>query len=139
MEVTTMKKIILSMMFLLSCLVFSAKKDGIYYVEKASGNGWTSFVKLTIKSDRIIGVQYDRKNTDGELLSINQSENEKYRKEFGETFRDTSFKMTRSLVSSQNVNELESVRNTRALSEFREMVNYLIDKSNAGQVGNFKI
>ena len=134
-----MKKIILSMMFLLSCLVFSAKKDGIYYVEKASGNGWTSFVKLTIKSDRIIGAQYDRKNTDGELLSINQSENEKYRKEFGETFRDTSFKMTRSLVSSQNVNELESVRNTRALSEFREMVNYLIDKSNAGQVGNFKI
>ena len=134
-----MKKIILSMMFLLSCLGFSAKKDGIYYVEKTTGNGWTSFVKLTIKSDRIIGAQYDRKNTDGELLSINQSENEKYRKEFGETFRDTSFKMTRSLVSSQNVNELESVRNTKALSEFKAMVNYLIDKSNAGQVGNFKM
>ena len=64
------------MMFLMVCLGFSAKKDGIYYVEKSGDNGWTSFVKLTIKSDKIIGAQYDRKNSAGELLSINQNENE---------------------------------------------------------------
>ncbi len=134
-----MKKIILTMMFLMVCLGFSAKKDGIYYVEKLGDNGWTSFVKLTIKSDKIIGAQYDRKNSAGELLSINQNENEKYKSNFGESFRDTSFKMTRNLVSSQNINSLGDVKNTKALSEFKEMVNYLINKSNEGQTGNFKM
>lgn len=134
-----MKKLILIMMFLIGCLGFSAMKDGIYYVEKSGSNGWTSFVKLTIKGNKIIGAQYDRKNSAGELLSINQNENEKYKKEFGESFRDTSFKMTRSLVSSQNANSVSDVRNSKALSEFKEMVSFLINKSNEGNTGNFKL
>ena len=97
-----MKKLIFMMMFLLSSLGFSSMKDGIYYVEKSSVTGWTSFVKLTIKNERIIGAQYDRKSATGELLSLNEKENEKYKKEFGESFRETSFNMTRTLVSSQN-------------------------------------
>ena len=47
--------------------------------------------------------------------------------------------MTRNLVSSQNINSLGDVKNTKALSEFKEMVNYLINKSNEGQTGNFKM
>ena len=45
-----MKILIFMMMFLLSSLGFSSMKDGIYYVEKSSVTGWTSFVKLTIKN-----------------------------------------------------------------------------------------
>ena len=114
-------------------------KDGIYYVEKSSLTGWTSFVKLTIKNERIIGAQYDRKSATGELLSLNEKENEKYKKEFGESFRETSFNMTRTLVSSQNATSISGIKNNVALSEFKEMVNYLIIKSNEGKAGNFKI
>ena len=134
-----MKKLIFMMMFLLSSLGFSSMKDGIYYVEKSSVTGWTSFVKLTIKNERIIGAQYDRKSATGELLSLNEIENEKYKKEFGESFRETSFNMTRTLVSSQNATSISGIKNHVALSEFKEMVNYLIIKSNEGKAGNFKI
>ena len=33
-------------------------KDGIYYVEKTYDNEWKSFVKITVKNDKIIGAQY---------------------------------------------------------------------------------
>ena len=134
-----MKKSILILAILIGSLGFSAMKDGIYYVEKTDGNGWTSFVKLTVKSDKIIGAQYDRKNSAGELLSINQNENEKYRRDFGESFRDTSYKMTRTLVSNQNTDSIGGIKNSKALSEFKEMVKFLIDKSNEGKTGNYKL
>ncbi|RRD40926.1 pheromone cAD1 o protein [Leptotrichia sp. OH3620_COT-345] len=134
-----MKKIVTILMFLMAFLGFSAMKDGIYYAEKNSGGNWKAFVKLTIKSDKIIGVQYDRKNNAGELLSIDQKENEKYKAKFGETFRDASFSMTRNLVSSQNLSSVRGVKDGTALSEFKELVQFLINKANAGETGNFKL
>ena len=47
--------------------------------------------------------------------------------------------MTRTLVSSQNATSISGIKNNVALSEFKEMVNYLIIKSNEGKAGNFKI
>ena len=71
-----MKKLLVFLVFCLMNLVsFSAMKDGIYYVEKEYDNEWTSFVKITVKNDKIIGAQYDRKNSEGVLLSFDQKEN----------------------------------------------------------------
>ena len=73
-----MKKLLVFLVFCLMNLVsFSAMKDGIYYVEKEYDNEWTSFVKITVKNDKIIGAQYDRKNSEGVLLSFDQKENDK--------------------------------------------------------------
>lgn len=134
-----MKRIVTILMFLMVFSGFSAMKDGIYYAEKNSGGNWKAFVKLTVKGDKIIGVQYDRKNSSGELLSIDQKENEKYKAKFGETFRDASFLMTRNLVSSQSLSSVKGVKDSAALSEFTELVQFLINKANAGETGNFKL
>ena len=122
-----MKKLLFISMFLLNILSFSAMKNGIYSVEKKYDSNWTSFVKLTIKGEKIIGAQYDRKNQKGELFSMSQS-----------SFRDISLEISRSLISSQNVNSVTG-KDAKALSEFKELSNFLINKANNGEVGEFKM
>ena len=115
------------MMLLLNVLGFSAMKNGIYSVEKKYDSNWNSFVKLTIKDGKIIGAQYDRKNQKGELFSMSQN-----------SFRDISLEISRSLVSTQNVNSVEG-KDARAVSEFKEMSNFLINKANNGETGDFQM
>ena len=134
-----MKKIIMLLMFLVGALTFSALQDGIYYVEKANGGNWKAFAKITVKGNKIIGAQYDRKNGTGELLSIDQKENEKYKSKFGESFSDSSFSMTRTLVSTQDINSVSGVKNSEALSEFKQLIQFLINKANSGEQGSFKM
>ena len=125
--VLIMKKLLFISMFLLNILSFSAMKNGIYSVEKKYDGNWNSFVKLTINDGKIIGAQYDRKNQKGELFSMSQS-----------SFRDISLEISRSLISSQNVNSVTG-KDAKALSEFKEMSNFLINKANNGETGNFKM
>ncbi len=122
-----MKKLLFTMMLLLNVLGFSAMKNGIYSVEKKYDSNWNSFVKLTIKDGKIIGAQYDRKNQKGELFSMSQN-----------SFRDISLEISRSLVSTQNVNSVEG-KDARAVSEFKEMSNFLINKANNGETGDFRM
>lgn len=125
--VLKMRKILFALMLFINVLGFSEMKNGIYSVEKNYDNNWKSFVKLTIKNNRIIGVQYDRKNQSGELLSLSQNK-----------FRDISLNISRNLVNTQNINKVTG-NDSKALSEFKEMVNFLINKANSGQTGNFKL
>lgn len=122
-----MKKLLFISMFLLNILSFSAMKNGIYSVDKKYDSNWTSFVKLTVKDGKIIGAQYDRKNQKGELLSLSQN-----------SFRDVSLEISRNLVNSQNPNSVTG-SDGKALSEFKEMSNFLINKANNGETGNFKM
>ena len=114
-------------MLLLNVLGFSAMKNGIYSVEKKYDSNWNSFVKLTIKDGKIIGAQYDRKNKKGELFSMSQH-----------SFRDIALEISRNLVNSQNVSSVKG-KDTKAVSEFKEMANFLINKANSGNTGNFKM
>ena len=122
-----MKKFLFVLMFLLNVLGFSALKNGIYSVEKKYDGNWSSFVKLTIKDGKIIGAQYDRRNQNGELFSMSQS-----------SFRDVSLEISRNLVNTQNVNSVTG-KDAKALSEFKELSNFLINKANNGEVGEFKM
>lgn len=122
-----MKKLLFTLMLLLNVLGFSAMKNGIYSVEKKYDDNWNSFVRLTIKDGKIIGAQYDRKNQKGELFSMIQH-----------SFRDVSLEISRSLVNTQNVNSVTG-KDSKALSEFKEMSNFLINKANNGETGNFKM
>lgn len=122
-----MKKLLFTLMLLLNVLGFSAMKNGIYSVEKKYDGNWTSFVKLTVKDGKIIGAQYDRKNQKGELFSMNQN-----------SFRDVALEISRNLVNSQNVSSLKG-KDAKAVSEFKEMSNFLINKANNGETGNFKM
>ncbi len=134
-----MKKLLVFLVFCLMNLVsFSAMKDGIYYVEKEYDNEWTSFVKITVKNDKIIGAQYDRKNSEGVLLSFDQKENDKSKSKYGLTFRDMSFSLTRSLVSNQKI-EVNDVKDPKVIEEFKKMTDYLIEKANNGQDGVYKL
>ena len=66
-----MKKFIRVVLFLIiGVFSLAALKDGSYYVESKSIGGWQPFLKLTIKNEKIIGVQYDRKDSQGQLLFI---------------------------------------------------------------------
>jgi hypothetical protein len=122
-----MKKMLFILTFLINVLSFSALKNGIYYVEKKYDGNWSSFVKLTIKDGKIIGAQYDRRNQNGELFSMSQS-----------SFRDVSLEISRNLVNTQNVNSVTG-KDAKALSEFKELSNFLINKANNGEVGEFKM
>jgi len=122
-----MKKMLFILIFLINVLSFSALKNGIYSVEKKYDGNWSSFVKLTIKDGKIIGAQYDRRNQNGELFSMSQS-----------SFRDISLEISRNLVNTQNVNSVTG-KDAKALSEFKELSNFLINKANNGEVGEFKM
>jgi len=122
-----MKKFLVILMFLLNILGFSALKNGIYSVEKKYDGNWKSFVKLTVRDGKIIGAQYDRKNSKGELFSMNQS-----------SFRDMALEISRSLINSQNVSSV-SGKDAKAVSEFKEMSKFLIKKANNGETGDFKM
>ena len=122
-----MKKLLFVLMFLLNVLGFSAMKNGIYSVEKKYDGNWTSFVKLTVKEGKIIGAQYDRKNQKGELLSMNQN-----------SFRDIALEISRNLINSQNVSSVTG-KDAAAVSEFKQMSNFLINKANNGETGDFKM
>ena len=122
-----MKKFLFILMFLLNVLGFSAMKNGIYSVEKKYDGNWTSFVKLTVKDGKIIGAQYDRKNQKGELLSMNQN-----------SFRDIALEISRNLINSQNVSSVTG-KDATAVSEFKQMSNFLINKANNGETGDFKM
>ena len=122
-----MKKFLVILMFLLNILGFSALKNGIYSVEKKYDGNWKSFVKLTVRDGKIIGAQYDRKNSKGELLSMSQS-----------SFRDMALEISRSLINSQNVSSV-SGKDAKAVSEFKEMSKFLINKANNGETGDFKM
>jgi major membrane immunogen (membrane-anchored lipoprotein) len=135
-----MKKLLVLLVFSLMNLVsFSAMKDGIYYVEKSYDNEWKSFVKVIVKNDKIIGAQYDRKNSEGVLLSLDQKENDKAKAKYGSSFRETSFLLTRGLVSAQKVEPNETVKDSSSLDEFTKMVDYLIEKANSGEDGVYKL
>ena len=122
-----MKKLLFVLMFLLNVLGFSAMKNGIYSVEKKYDGNWTSLVKLTVKDGKIIGAQYDRKNQKGELLSMNQN-----------SFRDIALEISRNLINSQNVSSVTG-KDATAVSEFKQMSNFLINKANNGETGDFKM
>lgn len=122
-----MKKLLFVLMFLLNVLGFSAMKNGIYSVEKKYDGNWTSFVKLTVKDGKIIGAQYDRKNQKGELFSMDQN-----------SFRDIALEISRNLINSQNVSSVTG-KDATAVSEFKQMSNFLINKANNGETGDFKM
>ena len=122
-----MKKILFTLMLFVNILGFSALKNGIYSVEKKYDGNWKSFVKLTVRDGKIIGAQYDRKNSKGELFSMNQS-----------SFRDMALEISRSLINSQNVSSV-SGKDAKAVSEFKEMSKFLINKANNGETGDFKM
>ena len=47
------------------------------------------------------------------------------------TFRDQSLATSRKFVSTQDINDIND-------SNFRELVNFLLEKANNGQTGDFK-
>lgn len=135
-----MKKIIFLLLIIVTSFSFSEVKDGIYYAEKRFDNTWTSFVKITVKNNRIIGVVYDRKNNNtGGLLSINQEENLKIKQQKGETFKDMSLKLSRTIVNTQDMNSLPNINDSIVKLDFENIMNYLLQKAKNGETGNFII
>ena len=129
-----MKKVIRIILFLMiSIFSLAALKDGSYYVEGRAVSGWQPFLKLTVKNEKIIGAQYDRKNAQGQLISIDQGNND------SSSFRDASFALSRSLIKTQDVNTIEESKVPELTREFKTMANFLIEKANSGNTGNFSM
>ena len=82
-----MRKVVSILLFLIiGFFSLAAMKDGSYSVDGRTSGGWQAFMKMTIKNEKIINVQYDRKNSQGQLLSMNDKD-----------FREGSFALSRSL------------------------------------------
>ena len=126
-KVIFMKKIIFILAMVFSTLRFSALKDGIYSAEKSYGGAWKSFARITVKGERIIGGQFDRKGSSGEMQSLSDGE-----------LRDAFIEMSRSLTSTQDAEGI-SGKDAKAVSEFRELVKFLLKKAENGETGNFEM
>lgn len=122
-----MKKIIFILTMVFSSLGFSALKDGIYLAEKSYGGDWKSFARITVKGERIIGAQFDRKGSSGEMQSMSNSE-----------LRDAFIEMSRTLISSQDADGI-SGKDAKAVSDFRDLVKFLLKKAENGEAGNFEM
>lgn len=122
-----MKKIIFILAMVFSTLGFSALKDGIYSAEKSYGGAWKSFARITVKGERIIGAQFDRKGNSGEMQSLSNAE-----------LRNAFIEMSRNLTRTQNADGI-SGKDAKAVSEFRELVNFLLKKAENGETGNFEM
>lgn len=122
-----MKKIIFILTMIFSSLGFSALKDGIYSAEKSYGGDWKSFARITVKGERIIGVQFDRKGSSGEMQSMSNSK-----------LRDAFIEMSRTLISSQDADGI-SGKDAKAVSDFRDLVKFLLKKAENGEAGNFEM
>lgn len=125
-----MKKVISVLFLVMGLFSLAALKDGSYSVEGSASGGWKPFVKITVKNEKIINVQYDRKNSQGQLLSMDEA---------GKTFREGAFALTRSLKNTQNVNTIEDIKNPELTNEFKKMANFLINKANSGSTGDFNL
>lgn len=122
-----MKKIVFILMIIFSSLGFSALKDGIYSAEKSYGGAWKSFARITVKGERIIGAQFDRKGSSGEMQSMSNLE-----------LRDAFIEMSRTLISSQDADGI-SGKDAKAVSDFRDLVKFLLKKAENGEAGNFEM
>lgn len=122
-----MKKIVFILMIIFSSLGFSALKDGIYSAEKSYGGAWKSFARITVKGERIIGAQFDRKGSSGEMQSMSNSK-----------LRDAFIEMSRTLISSQDADGI-SGKDAKAVSDFRDLVKFLLKKAENGEAGNFEM
>jgi len=122
-----MKKIIFILTMVFSSLGFSALKDGIYSAEKSYGGDWKSFARITVKGERIIGAQFDRKGSSSEMQSMSNSE-----------LRDAFIEMSRTLISSQDADGI-SGKDAKAVSDFRDLVKFLLKKAENGEAGNFEM
>ena len=80
---------------------------------------------------------YDWKNAQSQLLSIDQNNNDRFKDKNGTTFREASFSLTRSLTKTQDVNTVEDSKVPVVTNEFKSMANFLIEKANSGAAGNF--
>ena len=124
-----MRRVVSILLFLvIGFFSLAAMKDGAYSVEGRASGGWQPFMKMTIKNEKIINVQYDRKNSQGQLQSMGDKD-----------FRDGSFALSRSLKSTQDVNTIENINNPGLTNEFKTMANFLINKANSGQTGDFNL
>lgn len=126
-KVIFMKKIIFILTMVFSSLGFSALKDGIYSAEKSYGGDWKSFARITVKGERIIGAQFDRKGSSGEMQSMSNSK-----------LRDAFIEMSRTLISSQDADGI-SGKDAKAVSDFRDLVKFLLKKAENGEAGNFEM
>lgn len=115
-----MKKLIVFILLFTSILTFSELKDGTYSVKKKYDGNYTTFVKLIVKKNKVIGVQYDKKNSQGKLYSIDNP-----------SFRDQSLAISRKFINTQSTKDISD-------SKFKELVNFLIQKANNGQTGEFE-
>ena len=124
-----MRKVVSILLFLvIGFFSLAAMKDGSYSVDGRTSGGWQAFMKMTVKNEKIINVQYDRKNSQGQLLSMSDKD-----------FRDGSFALSRSLKSTQNVSTIENISNSELTNEFKTMANFLINKAKSGQTGDFTL
>ena len=47
--------------------------------------------------------------------------------------------MTRKYLSTQNVDQIEEVKDKESLSEFKTLIKFLIQKAENGETGNYKM
>ncbi len=135
-----MKKILIGI-FVFSSLAFGKLQDGKYYVEAEKATwGWKPFTYIVVKDCEVVEVKHDRKNKDGKNATEDMKYNQSMAKKQGVGIKDAAGRLEKGFMESQNVDKVDSVAGATSTSkEFKVMMKYLLNKSENGKPGSYKI
>lgn len=117
-----MKKILLSMLIIVSLNTFAKLNDGKYEVVHKKDNNML-MLKVIIKNNKIIFVDYDKIDENGVKFST-----------INATFRNEKEELKKIVIENQSLEDIESKN-----KEFKKLIEFLIEKNNSSKQGNYEI
>lgn len=126
---------ILSMTMLVGC-TSKSMKDGTYKAEFSTpdDHGWTEYVEITVKGEKITEVNFDGKNADGAKKSEDAAYEQAMKDAGSATWpKDFYSKLATSLVDKQDISKIDKVAGaTTSSDDFIKLVKALSNKMSKG-------
>jgi len=146
-----MKKIILYLIMATSILG-AQLKDGRYFVqEKGYSYGWASTASIEIDGGKIVEVTTDKVNKKGELASKNDGYNKRMLAKKGTNPEKFSVILPENFIKGLKKDyylkevdfempKIDIIAGATDSSEsFKKMMEFLVEKAESGETGNYKI
>lgn len=125
-----MKKTFMFLTLIISSFIFGASlKDGRYAVN-SSTRGKTVNMSIIVKNSKIVSIDFDKKTEEGVSYSLTPS---------GKEFREKKTMISREIVRQNSIDGIEINFDSSTSSEFKKLYRFLIEKSEKGETGTYKL
>lgn len=137
-----MKKIIFYLISLIIFISCGKYQDGEYYaIKKEAYKGWKTFLKIEVKNNEIVSVEFNKVNKDNKLVTEDKEYNKKMKEKTGiDSVEYTKILEEKFLKSNGNINDIDIVAGaTHSVVEFKNMSKFLLKKIKKGKTGKYEV